>query len=47
MPPTIQTCVKFRDFVLLYLLIFKQMTFKLGNFTNFKVLFSVVSKDFP
>ena len=26
---------------------FQQITFKLGNFTNLKALFSVVSTDFP
>ena len=25
----------------------RRITFKLGNVTNFKVIFSVVSKDFP
>ena len=44
--PTIQTSVKFRDFEGLYLYLYlgcQQITFKLGNFTNFKTLFSLVS----
>ena len=46
--PTIQTSVKCRDFDELYIFVsFQQVTFKLGNFTNLKALFSVVSTDFP
>ena len=43
MLPIMQTSVKLRDFQELY---FQQIPFKLGNFTNFKALFSVVLTDF-
>ena len=43
-PPTKQTSVKFRELRSYVLVSFQQITFKLGNFTNFKALFPV---DFP
>ena len=36
--------VKFRDFVMH---VISSLVFKLGNFANFKALFSVVLMDFP
>ena len=36
--------VKFRDFVMY---VISSLVFKLGNFANFKALFSVVLMDFP
>ena len=36
--------VKFRDFVIY---VISSLVFKLGNFANFKALFSVVLMDFP
>ena len=46
-PPSIQTSVKFRHFEECIFISFQQITFKLGNYTNFKTLFPVVSTDFP
>ena len=45
--PTIQTSVKLATLGSCTFITFQQITFKLGNFTNFKALFSVVSNDFP
>ena len=39
-----QMSVKFRDFVMH---VISSLVFKLGNFANFKALFSVVLMDFP
>ena len=39
-----QMFVKFRDFVTH---VISSLVFKLGNFANFKALFSVVLMDFP
>ena len=39
-----QMFVKFRDFVMH---VISSLVFKLGNFANFKALFSVVLMDFP
>ena len=49
LPLTIQTFVKFLDFKEVYLHKFstKLITFKLGNFINWKALFWVLSTDFP
>ena len=44
------TNVCFKNFAALQSYIFarlRSITFKFGNFTNFKALFSVMSKDFP
>ena len=45
--PTIQTSVTLATLGSCTFITFQQITFKLGNFTNFKTLFSVVSTDFP
>ena len=46
-PPTIQMSVKFRDFADPYgFTTVSNITLKLGNITNFKMLFSLVSIDF-
>ena len=41
--PAIHTSMNFRNFAELYL---QSITFKFGNFSNFKALFSMVSTDF-
>ena len=42
--PAIHTSMNFGNFAELYL---QSITFKFGNFSNFKALFSMVSTDFP
>ena len=45
-PPTIKTSAKFLNFEEQSFHSFRQITFKLGNITNFKTLFPVWSIDF-
>ena len=46
LPPTIQTSVNFHNFVEVYFCSLNCTTLKLGNITNFKALFPVVSTEF-
>ena len=46
-PPPYKRLQNFATLTRCMCISFQQITFKLGNSTNFKALFSVVSTDFP